>query len=148
ARASAPCLPPSTAPSRPEPRRPDKKREGRTVMASDLLLDSLHGLLTPEATNRFAATTGESESTVSRAVGASAPIILGGLLQRSGDPGVMRQVMNLVTDRSNEQSAFAAAGGLQTAGQRSTLMELGQRLLALVFGDRQATVVRSLAESC
>jgi hypothetical protein len=37
-------------------------------MASDLLLDSLRGLLTPDTISRFATTTGESAPTVSRAL--------------------------------------------------------------------------------
>src|SRR5262249_55149435 len=116
-------------------------------MASDLLLDSLKNLLTPDATNRFAAMTGEPPSTVSRVLSGSFPVILGGLLQRSGDQGVMRQVMSLVTDRSNDQSALGTTGGLQSVGQRSGLMELGERFLALVLGDRQPAVARTLAES-
>jgi outer membrane protein OmpA-like peptidoglycan-associated protein len=114
-------------------------------MASDLL-DSLYGLLTPEVTRRFAATTGESESKVSRVVGASFPLILGGLAERGSDSGVMRQVMNLVTDRGNDEFALETAGGLQPTAQRSSLMELGQRLLALVLGDRQSAVTRMLAD--
>src|SRR5262249_27437965 len=116
-------------------------------MASDLLLDSLKNLLTPDATNRFAAMTGEPPSTVSRVLSGSFPVILGGLLQRSGDQGVMRQVMSLVTDRSNDQSALGTTGGLQSVAQRSGLMELGERFLALVLGDRQPAVARTLAES-
>jgi outer membrane protein OmpA-like peptidoglycan-associated protein len=116
-------------------------------MATETLLDSLRGLLTPQAVSGFAATTGEPTPAVSRALTAAFPAILGGLLQKSGDQATMRQVMSLLTDRSNDPSVLSNAGGLQSAGQRSTLMELGERLLALVLGDRQNAVARTLAET-
>ena len=116
-------------------------------MATERLLDSLKGLLTPQAVSGFAATTGEPAPAVSRALTAAFPAILGGLLQKSGDQATMRQVMSLLTDRGNDPSVLSGAGGLQSAGQRSTLMELGDRLLALVLGDRQNAVARTLAET-
>lgn len=116
-------------------------------MASDLLLDSLKGLLTPQTVAGFASTTGEPTSTVSRTLGAAFPAILGGLLQKSGDQSTMRQVMSLLTDRGNDPSVLSSAAGLQSAGQRSSPMDLGERFLALVLGDRQNAVARTLAES-
>jgi outer membrane protein OmpA-like peptidoglycan-associated protein len=115
-------------------------------MADDLL-DAFHGLLTPELIGRMASTTGESETGVSKALMAAAPLMISGLVQRSGEPGRTSRIMGLLTGPAGASNALGNLGGLLAAGQaRSPLMEAGSGLLTTIFGNQLGAVSAALAQ--
>ena len=58
------------------------------------LLDSLKGYLTPELITQASGMLGESENGISKALSATIPSLLSGLLNKSSDSGVMGSVIN------------------------------------------------------
>src|SRR5262249_51264527 len=88
--------------------------ERGTAMAT--ILGTVRGLLTREVTARAASLLGESESGVSRGLSAAVPALLSGLLARTGDSSLMRQIMSLLSDPSLDSSLGGNIGSMLTTG--------------------------------
>ena len=112
------------------------------------ILDTVRGLATPEVTARAASLLGEPESGVSRGLSAAIPAVLSGLLGKTGDSSLMRQIMSLLTDPSLDSSLGRNIGSVLTTGglAKTPTTDLGSRFLSLIFGDRLASVASALAE--
>ena len=112
------------------------------------ILDTVRGLVTPEVTARAASLLGEPESGVSRGLSAAIPAVLSGLLGKTGDSSLMRQIMSLLTDPSLDSSLGRNIGSVLTTGglAKTPTTDLGSRFLSLIFGDRLASVGSALAE--
>jgi OmpA-OmpF porin, OOP family len=112
------------------------------------ILDTVRGLVTPEVTARAASLLGEPESGVTRGLSAAIPAVLSGLLGKTGDSGMMRQIMNLLTDPSLDSSLGRNISGMLTTGglAKTPATDLGSRFLSMIFGDRLAPVASALAE--
>jgi OmpA-OmpF porin, OOP family len=112
------------------------------------ILDTVRGLVTPEVTARAASLLGEPESGVSRGLSAAIPAVLSGLLGKTGDSGMMRQLMSLLTDPSLDSSLGRNISGMLTTGglAKTPATDLGTRFLSMIFGDRLAPVASALAE--
>jgi OOP family OmpA-OmpF porin len=112
------------------------------------IVDSLRNLVTPDLLARMSSLMGESEGGVSRALGAAFPTILAAMMNRSGDGGVMRQIMDLLNDRSidpgiaRNPASLLAGGGLA----RSPATDIGGRLLSTLFGSQTSGVTNALAD--
>jgi len=102
------------------------------------LLDSLTALANP-AVGRIAQRLGESDATVSRGVQASLASVLGGLVSKSNDVGVVRRIFDVITSRENTANVDDVnnlVNGLSTSSTSS----LGTTLLSSLFGNRTANV--------
>jgi outer membrane protein OmpA-like peptidoglycan-associated protein len=112
------------------------------------ILDTVRGLLTPEVTARAASLLGESDSGVSRGLSAAIPAVLSGLLARTGDSSLMRQIMSLLSDPSLDSSLSGNIGSMLTTGglAKTPATDLGSRFLSMIFGDRLAPVASALSE--
>ena len=112
------------------------------------ILDSLRGAMTPDLLARTSSLMGETEGGVSRALGAAFPTILGAMMNKSGDAGTMRQIMDLLGDRGVDASvarnplSLLAGGGLA----KSPTTDLGGRLLSALFGSHISGVSNGLAD--
>jgi hypothetical protein len=102
------------------------------------LMDTLRGLLTPDLVSQASTVLGESQGSVSRGLSSALPAILAGLLAKSGDSGIMRQLMDLLMDRSIDPGAARNPGDLMGAGglAKSPLVDLGTRFLSTIFGTQ------------
>ena len=107
------------------------------------LIDTLRGLLTPDLVSQASTVLGESQGNVSRGLSSALPAILAGLLAKSGDSGIMRQLMDLLMDRSIDPGAARNPGDLMGAGglAKSPLVDLGTRFLSTIFGTQTGAVV-------
>jgi outer membrane protein OmpA-like peptidoglycan-associated protein len=111
------------------------------------ILDTLRSLVTPELLAQAATVLGEDQSDVSRALGGAFPAILGGLLAKSNDTGVMRQVMELLNDSRFDPSLARNAGSLLGGSglAQSPVTELGGRFLGAIFGPQTGSIANTLA---
>jgi len=114
---------------------------------AQMLLDGLRSLLTPQLTGALAPQLGESETAVSTGLQGVFPLLLAGLLNKADDPSAMRQVTDLVGDRTVDSGILTNVGSLLSANQPgSTLGALVNRFLAFLFGDRTGQITRALAD--
>jgi outer membrane protein OmpA-like peptidoglycan-associated protein len=112
------------------------------------ILDTVRSFVTPDAAARAASLLGESETGVSRGLGAAIPAVLSGLLGKTSDAGAMRQIMSLLTDPSLDSNLTRDIGSMLSAGglAKSPATDLGNRFLATIFGDRLGPMASALAE--
>ena len=102
------------------------------------LIDTLRSFLTPELLSQASAALGESQGNVSRGLGTAFAAILAGLLAKSSDTGAMRQIMDLLMDRSVDPGAARKPAELMGAGglAKSPLIDLGSRFLSSALGSQ------------
>lgn len=98
-------------------------------------LDFLSGLMTPDFLRKAAHATGETESGVSKALGAAFPAVLGQLAQGAGDPGLMGNVISMVKN--------PAIGGLLGTGG-GVLSSVGSLLAPTAASGPVGTVASTL----
>jgi OmpA-OmpF porin, OOP family len=115
-------------------------------MSNSMIL-SLTNLLDSQAIYGLAVRLGESEESVSKGLGAAMAAILGGMANKTKDPGGLRQIFDMIagvpTDLLNavEISNEASGGAMPPA-----LVDMGQRLLPVLFEGNQSAVVDSIAQ--
>jgi OmpA-OmpF porin, OOP family len=112
-------------------------------MASQVL-DALNNLVTPALTSRASTALGESQIGVTKALGAAFPTLLSALVDKSGDPGIARQLFALVTDPSNDGTVLSDPTSL-LGERRSASAGLAGTLVSLLFGARSENVTAALA---
>lgn len=98
-------------------------------------LDFLSGLVTPDFLRNAAKATGETESGVSKALGAAFPAVLGQLAQGAGDPGLMGNVISMIKN--------PAIGGLLGTGG-GVLSSVGSLLAPTAASGPVGTVASTL----
>jgi OmpA-OmpF porin, OOP family len=103
------------------------------------LLESLMSLATP-AVGGLAQRLGESDGAVSRGLQASLASILGGLVTKSDDVGVVRRVFDLITSPNNDTSVATDPDELVRGMPSSASSGIGGSLLNTVFGGRTNSV--------
>jgi OmpA-OmpF porin, OOP family len=110
------------------------------------ILDSVRSLVTPDLLAQAATALGESQGNVSRGIGAAAPAILAGLLAKSNDTGIMRQIMDLLGSASLDSNLLRNLGGMLSEGgtTRSPLADLAQRFLSALFGPQTGSVASAI----
>jgi len=113
------------------------------------LIDTLRSYVTPELLTQASTLLGESQGNVSRGLGAALPAILAGLMAKSSDTGAMRQIVELLADRSIDPSAVRNPAELIGTGglARSPLVDLGNRFLSAVFGPQAGAVASAVASN-
>jgi len=113
------------------------------------LIDTLRSLLTPELLSQASSVLGESQGSVSRGLGTAFSAILAGLLAKSSDTGAMRQIMDLLMDRSIDPGAARNPAELMGAGglAKSPMIDLGSRFLSSVLGPQTGAVASTVASN-
>jgi OmpA-OmpF porin, OOP family len=108
------------------------------------LLDSLKGYITPEIVSQASSMLGESEGGISKAITAVIPTLLGGLVHKSGDSGVMGSVMDLVTKSTSDSGGVMSnLTGLLSGGSDSS--SVGSSFLNLIFGGKLGGITDMIA---
>ena len=113
------------------------------------LIDTVRSFMTPGLLSQASTVLGESQANVSRGLGAAVPAILAALLAKSSDAGAMRQIMDLLTDRSIDPSAARNPAELMGTGglPKSPLVDLARGFLSSLFDSRDAAVASAVASS-
>jgi len=112
------------------------------------LLDSINSVLTPDLVGTAATALGESPVATGKAVGATVPVILGGLVRGASDGNLMAQVMDLLKSPANDGTVLRKPElVLDTAtGRPSGISNLGNSFLSTLFGGRLRTVTDAIAQ--
>ena len=118
---------------------------------SNTLIETFDGFLTPDLVGKMASVTGESSSSISKAISAAGSLVLGGLVERADEPAKMSQIMSLLTSPNSTNALdnlnSLVAAGLVTAGPaKSPIMEAGANFLSSIFGTRQIAVAAALSQ--
>lgn len=111
------------------------------------LLDILKGYITPDVISQAGNVLGESENATSKAISASVPALLSGLINKSGDSQIMGSVMGLVNDSSLHSGDLLSNLSGMLSGTGSGGLDLGSKLIQLIFGSKQTGVSNVIAEA-
>jgi outer membrane protein OmpA-like peptidoglycan-associated protein len=99
------------------------------------LLDAVKGLITPDLVGKAASMLGEQESGITKAIGAAAPAILQGIIQKAGtDNGA--GILDMAKQAMGS-GILDNVGGL-FGGGGSSAMNLGSNLLSGLFGQKSS----------
>jgi OmpA-OmpF porin, OOP family len=99
----------------------------------------LKSYITPDLISKASSMLGESESGVSKGIATVVPTLLSGLLNKSGDSGIMSSVMGLITDnKSGSEGILSNVSGLLSSDSPSSSM--GSSFLGMLFGDKQSGI--------
>jgi outer membrane protein OmpA-like peptidoglycan-associated protein len=109
------------------------------------LLDSLTALITPDFASRSASTLGESDAAIRKGLGGAFPVLLSGLASRAGDAGFAGSLFDLVRSPANDGNVLNDVGSLLGSGASSAMMDLGGRLLEMLFGANATSLASALA---
>jgi outer membrane protein OmpA-like peptidoglycan-associated protein len=97
------------------------------------LLDAVKGLITPDLVGQAASMLGEQESGITKALGAAAPAILQGIIQKAGtDNGA--GILDMAKQAMG--SGILDNAGSLFSGGGSSVMNLGSTLLSGLFGQK------------
>ena len=115
---------------------------------SSTLLQTATGLLRPDLIARASSLLGEPEGPVSKALTKGAvPLLLAGLATKSQESGGADRILGLLRDPAFDARALQSVPNLLAEGGALTGMrQLGEKLLALLFGGRLESATGALAE--
>lgn len=109
------------------------------------LLDTLTALITPDFASRAASTLGESDAAIRKGLGGAFPVLLSGLASRASDAGFAGSLFDLVRSPANDGNVLNDVGSLLGSGASSAMMDLGSRLMGMLFGDNATSLASALA---
>jgi len=110
------------------------------------LIQSVMGALSPDLTSKLAGALGESPSAVSSGLGAAAPALLAGAVQRSSTPEGAASLVNLVKQTNAEGNPLDGVGALAADdGARASLINRGQGLVGHLLGGEAAAATDAVA---
>ncbi|SEW32386.1 Outer membrane protein OmpA [Chryseobacterium wanjuense] len=98
------------------------------------VIDLIKGQLGPALTTQAASQFGESESGISKAIGGLLPAIIGGLANKSDNPGVLDAITNA--------SSSGILGNLMGESSNNSIIS---SLLSSIFGDKLGGLVNTIA---
>ncbi len=107
----------------------------------DLVKDQVSGALAKQASSFL----GESESTVTSALGSLMPTILGSLVQKSSTPSGAQSVMNLI--EGLDMNSLGNIAGLFGGGSSNVdnLLSSGGSIVKALFGEKESGLVNMLS---
>jgi outer membrane protein OmpA-like peptidoglycan-associated protein len=108
-------------------------------------LDSLTALITPDFASRAASTLGESDSAIRKGLGGAFPVLLSGLASRVGDADFAGSLFDLVRSPANDGNVLNDVGSLLGSGATSSMMDLGGKLLSMLFGGNTTSLATALS---
>lgn len=112
------------------------------------ILDAIQDIATPAMIKAATSALGVSDSHATSGLAAAATSILGGLVQKSGDAGLMAKVAGLVGATTPDSNMFANMSSMLAGGvPASPIQALGNKLLGLIFGDRTAAMIAAVASA-
>jgi hypothetical protein len=89
----------------------------------------------------------ESQTDISKGLGATLPLLLGGLMHRGNVSGLMSQIMGLLASPANNPNLLTnPASALSEGGSSSGVGDLANKLLSMLFGSRLGATSSALAE--
>jgi outer membrane protein OmpA-like peptidoglycan-associated protein len=98
------------------------------------VIDLIKGQLGPALTTQAASQFGESESGISKAIGGLLPAIIGGLANKSDNPGILDAITNA--------SSSGILGNLMGESSNNSIIS---SLLSSIFGDKLGGLVNTIA---
>ena len=108
---------------------------------SNSVVSSLIDLLDSQTISNIAARIGESEESVSRGLEPAIASILGGMADKTNDPGILRYMFDMIQDVSAGPFSTANIINLASSGAAgSPLFDVGRRLLPILFDGKQGAV--------
>ncbi|MCC6278977.1 MAG: DUF937 domain-containing protein [Saprospiraceae bacterium] len=109
------------------------------------LLDTIKQHITPELIGQAARLLDENEGGISKAVGGLAPTILAGLLQKTGDAGVMGSIFNTLSnfDSGILDNLSSLIGGGNLA--HNDPKDVSGQLLGTLFGAKVPAITNSIS---
>lgn len=112
------------------------------------LLDSINSVLTPDLVGNAATALGESPVATGKAVGATVPVMLGGLVRGASDGNLMRQLMSMLKSPANDGAVLRRPELMLDAvtGRPGGITDLGDSFLGALFGGRLRTVADAVAQ--
>src|SRR5262245_11001817 len=115
---------------------------------SSNLLESVAAYVTPDLIGRIGSALGEPQGSVSKAMAATVPALLGGLAEKATDRGAFQQIFSLITNPANDGSVLRDPTSLLGTLTQSSggLATLASGLLPLLFGARTDRVASGVAD--
>jgi OOP family OmpA-OmpF porin len=112
------------------------------------LLDSISSVLSPDLVSNAASALGESPVATGKAVGATIPVILGGLVRGTGDGNLMSQILNMLKSPANDGTVLRKPEIMLDAlsGRPGGISDLGTSFLSTLFGGRLRTITDAIAQ--
>lgn len=109
------------------------------------VLDALKEYINPELLSEAAILYGENEAGIAKALGAIAPAILGGLLEKSGDSHAIDQIFNTV--RNFNPAILERLGNLLTveSSDQDEPKRISDALLKTIFGAKIPAITNAVA---
>ena len=107
------------------------------------MFGSLLNMLDKRSVGDVANALGQPEEAVARGMESSVASLMGGLASKSGDPGILRKLLDTVSGTSGTVSWSQIAGSL--VNPNSSLMDTGKRLLPALFGSSEQTVTNAIS---
>jgi outer membrane protein OmpA-like peptidoglycan-associated protein len=112
------------------------------------IVNDLNGLFQSQALDEAASQLGESESSVMRGFEAASSAIMAALTTHLGQSGFMRQAYDLISSPLNDGGMLSNVRGYFARGVNAIQNDgLGGRMLSLLFGGNQSTVVEGISET-
>ena len=110
------------------------------------ILDAIQDIATPAMIKAATSALGVSDGLATSGLAAASTSILGGLIQKSGDAGLMAKIASLVAATTPDPNMFANMASMLGGGvPASPIQTLGNKLLGLIFGDKTAAMMAAVA---
>lgn len=112
---------------------------------SQTLLDQLGAVVTPDVLQSLSKLTGEPQAAIGKGLSAAFPALLNGILQGSGNAGMLQQIANIVLG-SGSPSWIGSLGSLLAAGKMpGVVWSMGSQLLSLLYGNKLGGITGAIA---
>ena len=109
-------------------------------------LEIAKSYLTDDVVAKISNQLGESPSTTTTVLGGALPIVLGGLINKSAEPGGANLIIDMVTKGGQNGSMLDNMSDLLgDSTQTKTLLDGGMGIASGVFGDKISSVISALA---
>lgn len=110
------------------------------------LWTSLTGMLNRQTVSDVASQLGEPEQAVSRGLETSLATVVTGVGNKVKEPGALRQIFDLIQGAPTGAMDLSSLASGSTAGG-SSIIDMGRRLLSMVFGGSQNAVASAVGRS-
>ncbi|MGL4630405.1 MAG: DUF937 domain-containing protein [Leadbetterella sp.] len=108
------------------------------------LLDIAKGYLTEGVVGQLAGNLGEDSSVVTKALGAAAPALMGGVINSASSQGGLSSLMGLLNN-SDDSMLDNLGGMLGDSDKSSGLMSAGSGILSSLLGDKLGGIVGAVS---
>ena len=110
------------------------------------LLEMAKSYLTDDVVAKISGTLSESTGTTTTVLGGALPTILGGLINKTAEPGGANLIMDMITKGGHNGAMLDNMRNLVgDSAQTNTLLESGTGILSGIFGDKVSGIISALA---